>query len=144
MQKPEPALVTAEPAAEQPAPAPPKFADGGKPRAQTVKLNYPVEYDGKIYNEITVRRLTATEVDQFCTALVARVPTDTSAMPRLPMFDVPFAVLDALDADDDDAVQEVITSFLPRRLRQAVEQSQQSGGPTPPLSPQLSGGPAKT
>ena len=96
------------------APAPPKFV-GDRPRFRTVPLEWPVEYDGKTYSEVSVRRMTAGEVMNFIEQAT------NGGSPRLPIFDVPPEVIDALDADDADNVNKAVNDFLPRALRQADE-----------------------
>jgi hypothetical protein len=90
--------------------APPRFV-GGKVRSETVELDYPVEYDGKTWTHITVRRMTTQEVSE----VMQNAGTDKVS--DFPMFDAPTAVMNALDADDDERVQEVAMRFLPRRFK---------------------------
>jgi len=94
------------------------FVDAAR-RLETVILDWPVEYNGTIYDRLTVRRLTAGEVARFVEAIRA-LPEDKRASARLPMVDAPDAVLDSLDPDDDDKIDEVISRFLPRRFRVAM------------------------
>lgn len=105
---------------DKPTPAPPRFV-GGPARSMTIPLEYPVEYDGKVWTEITVRRATAGDVEAFVSA-VHRGET-----PTLPMTDAPGPLLDALDADDFSAVNAAINDFLPRALRESGDQP----SPTP-------------
>jgi hypothetical protein len=77
-----------------------------------VPLEYPVEYDGKVWAEITVRRASAGEVEAFVSAV------HRGENPTLPMTDAPAEVLDALDADDFETVNKAISDFLPRALRE--------------------------
>jgi hypothetical protein len=111
------------------APAIPKYIDNGRPRFRTVPLEWPVEFEGKVYSEVTVRRMTASEVGEFIDA----IRTDGSKA-FLPMFDVPQAVIDALDDDDGVEVNKAVQDFLPRRLREANEEqlAQPTGEPTSP------------
>lgn len=97
---------------------PPADVPAEKPRAtlvglrsKTIALDFPVEFDGKTYTEITVKRLTGDEVSAFY--------NDPSAE-RIPMFDCPPEVIDALDADDAEIVMEAFRNFLPRALRTAL------------------------
>lgn len=92
--------------------APPRFC-GTRPREKLVPLDYPVEYDGKVYDGIRVRRMTVAEVGAFIEAAGG----EDAKTARLPMFDAPPEVLDALDADDAERVNEVVRDFLPRALR---------------------------
>lgn len=95
-------------------PPAPKYADNGRPRFRVVPLEWPIEYDGKTYSEITVRRMTTAEV----VALVDQMRDDVGAA-TLPMFDVPREVIDYLDPDDADEVNKAVNDFLPRGLRSA-------------------------
>lgn len=105
-------------------PAAPRFV-GGPPRSRIVPLTWPVEYDGRVYNAITVHRLSAGDVGD-----VMRAIEEHGSKARLPMFDVPFEVIDALDADDADSVNAAVLDFLPRALRPADE-SQPATGAAP-------------
>jgi hypothetical protein len=97
-------------------PEPPQFI-GGKPRSREVLLDWPLRYNGKVYDRITVRRMTTAEVGEFITAASGENATNA----RLPMFDCPSEIVDALDPDDAERVNEVVRDFLPRALRQAEE-----------------------
>lgn len=87
-------------------PAPPRFV-GDRRRDVVVPLEWPLEFDGKTYSEIRVRRMTGAEVSAF-------VNNDDGA---LPMVEAPKVVIDSLDADDAMAVNKAITDFLPQSLR---------------------------
>ncbi len=124
---------------------PPARFIGGKPREVTVPLDYHIEYDGKVYTAITVKRLTVAAVEAFIEEIkAAGKGNEEKVMPRLPMFDAPFAVLDALDCDDDDRLQKVVTDFLPRRLRMVSAPDPQSGVPSQASSPPSMDGAVKT
>jgi hypothetical protein len=103
-------------------PEPPQFV-GGKPRSREVLLDWPLRYNGKVYDRITVRRMTTAEVGEFITAASGENSRDA----RLPMFDCPPEVVDALDPDDAERVNEVVRDFLPRALRQAEEPRRATG-----------------
>jgi hypothetical protein len=90
------------------APVAPSFVDD---RTKTIPLEWPVEYDGEIYTDVTVRRMTGAEVSAFFAQ-----PEETR---RLPMFNCPAEVIDALDADDAAAVSKAVMDFLPRSMRPA-------------------------
>ena len=104
-----------EQAAAEDKPAPPKFVEriGGAKRSETVTLDWPVEYDGKVWTEITVSRMTVGELQTFF--------SDDSDGKVLPMFDAPPEVMNGLDPDDDDNIKEVVMRFFPRRLRPAAD-----------------------
>lgn len=107
-------------------PAPPRLLGD---RFEVVPLEYPIEYDGKVWTEITVRRMTLAEVRTFIKEIVA-----DAEKARLPMFDAPDEVMDALDPDDEEAIGEVVDRFLPRRLRPADGLIPDSGANTSPSS----------
>ncbi|MFN3891985.1 MAG: phage tail assembly protein [Beijerinckiaceae bacterium] len=106
----QPTEPTSVPTEAPPPPAAPRFV-GGPVRSRTVTLEYPLEYDGKLWTEITVRRASAGDVEAFVAAV------QRGENPTLPMTDAPAAVLDALDADDFETVNKAINDFLPRALR---------------------------
>lgn len=102
---------------------PPRFV--GKPRSKTVPLDYPIEFGGKVYDSVTVRRLTGTEVGEFAEAC------RRGDKAILPMYDCPFEVIEALDADDAAIVHEVTNDFLPLSLQTGSEQAPPLGDSTP-------------
>ena len=83
----------------------------GKSRDRVVPLEYPVEFAGKTYDSITVRRMTGNEVAEFV--------ANSADVKTLPMFDCPKEVIDALDADDSETLMTAVLDFLPRALRPA-------------------------
>lgn len=97
---------------------------GGPSRSKVVKLTWPVEYDGTIYDQITVRRLTVGEIDDHLRLNQDLVNAGTPPKYfRWPMFDVPEEVLVALDPDDEDELNKVAEDFLPRRLKAARDEA---------------------
>lgn len=83
--------------------------------SESVKLDYPIEFDGVVFEAITVRTPNVAVLREFARAM--RDAPDGVDL-RLPMFgDTPIAVLDALHPDDDDRLTEVAGRFLPRRFR---------------------------
>lgn len=120
----------------------PRFV-GGKPREQVVELDWPMEFDGKIYERVTIRRLTVAEIAAFTEHAMKE------GNPWPAMFDLPREVLEALDPDDQDRIADVALDFLPRRLRtlaesQAAEQTPPAGADTAPSSLAPSDGPAES
>lgn len=111
--------------APAPKPAPKLLGD----RSRTIDLDYPVEFDGKTYERITVRRMTGIEVRDFIAAV-----SSVGERARLPMFDVPFEVIEALDDDDAAKLDEAVFDFLPNRLRTVAERTRESGAATSPSS----------
>ena len=114
--------VETAPAAQ--APAAPQFVNAKK-RFRTIKLEWPLNYNGQTYDAVTVHRMTGQEVADFIKA-----SNDEVATARLPMFDVPVEVIDALDPDDAEQVNKAVEDFLPRALRAATEPSPNSGDTT--------------
>jgi hypothetical protein len=104
----------ANPAAEA-ATKPATVFDNEAARFETVPLDWPVTVDGVRYDEITVHRMTVGAIGDFLTAMRAE-----NGRSRFPMYSVPDAVLDELDADDGDKIEEAVQRFLPRRFRTAT------------------------
>lgn len=94
-------------------------------REKMVPLVYPVEYDGKTITEIRVCRITGKQVQTYMQSMGT---SDQFVIP--PMIDCPFEVWEALDADDQTAVEEAAMPFFPRRLKEAATLLLQSGGPS--------------
>jgi molybdenum cofactor biosynthesis enzyme len=87
---------------------------GPKSRSTTVPLEYPVEFDGVVYNSITVRRMTGLEVETY----VKAVGEAGSKMEvQMPAIECPMEVYNALDDDDRLRVEEALAPFLPRRFQ---------------------------
>lgn len=116
---------TSAPEASAPAPAPRFVNTAG--RSETVPLEWPIEFDGLLYDSVTVRRMTVADIAAFEQRIneARRTGGDLDKI-RFPMFDVPEAVMDALDSDDADRVGEVTLRFLPRRFR-----GEEGNAPTP-------------
>jgi len=91
----------------------PRFA-GGK-AVKVVPLEYPVEFDGRVWDSVTLKRMTAREVQNFIEAVMA------GSLPDLPIAQAPAELLDALDDDDRQRIEEEVVNFLPARLRAARE-----------------------
>lgn len=104
--------TTAEQPAAEPAPAPIAKAIYGREHEKLVPLEWPVEYDGMTYTEIRVHRVTGKEMRDFMEELRSG---DGAVMP--PMIDCPQDVWDALDDDDQMAVDEAAAEFMPKRLK---------------------------
>lgn len=122
---------------------------GGKPRARTIALEWPLKLGDKVYTSVTVRRLTVAEIETFVEEAKDSAKQTIAAPKWPPMCDVPPAVLEALDPDDQDAISEAIMDFLPRRLRAGLEaaaaaQVQEAGESTAPSSPPSSASPSAT
>jgi hypothetical protein len=92
------------------------------PRSKEIALDWPVEFDGKMYDAITVRRVSAAEVSTY----VSLISQGDPAAAKLPTIDCPLEVWRALDADDAAKVEEACVDFLPLRLKSALENLQSS------------------
>lgn len=121
--------MTAEQDAPATKPAPKLLGN----RSRTVPLQYPVEFDGKVYDSITVRRMTGSEVAEYISAMSVDISEGTDRA-WMPMFDVPREVYEALDDDDLQEVDKAVLDFLPRRLRPAGRQTPENGEGTSPSS----------
>lgn len=108
---------------------PPRFVEEAR-RFRSVPLAWPIAYGGQVYDQITIRRMTGDEVRQFVEA------ASNGLNASLPIFDVPDAVVAALDADDDAKVTEAVNDFLPRSLRAEIEQTSSAGSTTSASQPQ--------
>lgn len=110
---------------EQPAEMPVARIVSQTERERMVKLAWPVEYDGKVWAEIRVRRVTGKEVSAYFAKLR---DGDTEAV--APMIDCPQEVWDAMDDDDQVAVDDAARPFWPRRLIAALGLTRELGGDT--------------
>jgi hypothetical protein len=98
----------------------------------TVTLEYPIEFNGTVWDRITVRSPAVRDIAEFS----ARVAASDKPNFRLPMFDAPDDVLDALHLDDEDKLNEVALRFLPRRFQAdtGAKSSASDSGATSPTS----------
>lgn len=94
-----------------------------RPRAKTIDLQWPVEFNGREYRSVTLVRLTAGEVAAFQSEIEKLLSADPDAKVRFPLFrdergeSIPDEVMDALDDDDRYSLEESAADFLPRRFR---------------------------
>ncbi|KQW30744.1 hypothetical protein ASE36_00115 [Rhizobium sp. Root274] len=85
-------------------------------RSTVVPLQFPVEFDGKHWESVEIRRCTGKEVQDYLEGM------GTAAEFVLPpVIQCPLAVWHAMDADDQYTVDEAAQAFMPRRLKAAVE-----------------------
>ena len=92
-----------------------KAAVANRPE-KTVPLEFPVEFDGKTYESITVRMLTVGEWREFLDG----GREFGSWLDVTPMFDAPREVLDALMTSDGERVTEAADLFRPGRSKGEV------------------------
>lgn len=90
-------------------------------RSRLVLLEYPVDFDGKLYTWIKVRRVTGGEMDTYMKSLQA------GAVSLPPVIDCPIEVWDAMDADDQLAVDQAADEFMPRRLKALMKSAPAAG-----------------
>ena len=117
------------------APAP-RFIDGAT-RSTVITIEWPVEYDGVVYREFVVRRLTTGELAAFLDKVKDQTADAKVTWPLIRTVDdaeVPEIVLASLDPDDSDVLDEAAADFLPRRFRAAPASdfSPLTGGTTAP------------
>jgi hypothetical protein len=103
---------SAEPPTAEPVPVPIARFVGGAPRAKMIPLEWPVEFDGKLWTEIRIRRASGKEVRDYLEQLRT---SEADVLP--PMIDCPIEVWNALDADDQLTIDEAAAEFMPKRLR---------------------------
>jgi len=92
-----------------------------------VPLQFPVEFDGKLYDVAHVRVASAKEIRAFMVA--ASAAEDGELL--VPMgVELPQEVWDALSMDDQEAITEVVDAFTPARLKEAFERASKTGEST--------------
>lgn len=99
---------------------------GKRERFRRIVLDDPIRYRGKVYEAVTVKRLSASQVSDWVDAVRGKPPEDAEKVDLGNVVDddglpVPRAVMDYLDDDDDLKVSEAISDFLPRRLSAASD-----------------------
>lgn len=92
------------------------------PRSIQVPLKYPVEFDGKVWDEVMVRRVSGKEVETFVAATI----NGEAVVP--PMIECPLEVFEAMDDDDRLVLEEAAVPFSPRRFALATSGSIQPNG----------------
>ncbi len=112
---------------QQPAPLSTESAGGVRwlteaKREELYELQFPFELAGVEYRKVTIKRLSAGEVDAFVKKIREAKSTDVM---RLPMYfvgdlEITDSVWDALDDDDVHGMVVAATKLLPARFRQAI------------------------
>lgn len=102
--------MTDETTTELPAPTARIISD--KVREKSVPLEYPVEFNGTTYDAVKVRRVSGQQMAAFLDKVRSGIDFVLA-----PMVDCPAEVWDALDADDQFAIDEAAREFMPRRLK---------------------------
>ncbi len=85
-------------------------------RSKLVPLQFPVEFDGKVWDSIEIRRCTGGEMRDYFEAMA-----EAGCFVMPPVIQCPIEVWEAMDADDQYIVDEEAQAFMPRRLKAAVE-----------------------
>lgn len=94
-------------------------------RTLVVPLDFPAEFDGVVYDKVTVRRPSAREVQAFFDSL------GSGDAPKLDIYDVPFDIAE-LDDDDLRRLNKETEDFLPQSLRMVLAQFRELGAGTSP------------
>lgn len=116
-------------AANKPAPPAARLIEKpGKERERTIPLEYPVEYDGTVYETLTLTRLRGSDFS----ALAGMKGDEEEVALAVLMTGAPREVIKALDGDDFVELQEAVQAFLPRKLRMVAEQLSGTGQNTQP------------
>lgn len=120
------------PAEQQPAATPvadePPMAKivSTKEMERLVPLEWPIAFEGKLFDQVRVRRITGHQLQAYIEAL----GSSESKSPPPPTIDCPQEVWDVMDADDMDAVGTASMDFMPRRMKAAADQTPSSGDGT--------------
>jgi len=104
------------------APVTPPAARFVNPVTKTVPLAYPVEFNGIVYTQIGLHRMTAREVADFAKSI------ESGGIVKPPCIDAPQEVLEALDDDDAFELDKAVADFLPRRFRATTEKLTSGAG----------------
>lgn len=107
-----PPETEAAPVAQKPAAR--LVAREGKVTEKKVPLEFPVEFDGVIYEDAVVRRLRGSD---FMELQGGKSPAEISSM----MTGLPAEVVDALDGEDFFNLFQACKDFFPRKLREQME-----------------------
>lgn len=102
-------------------------------RFRIVELTWPVTFEGKTYERITVSRMSVRQLGVFMDTIESK-----GRLSDLPMFDVPREVIEELDADDGDKLDEAAADFLPRRFRVTAGSVRTDGASTLQSLPSVS------
>lgn len=108
----EEAISTQEQPAAEPTSAPIAKVIYTGDHEKLVPLEWPIEFDGKLWTEIRVHRVSGKAVRDYLDALRS---SEADILP--PMIDCPLEVWNALDADDQHTVDLAAAEFTPKRLK---------------------------
>lgn len=93
-----------------------KIVDDGRSRSKEVPIDWPVEFGGKVWKSIKLKRCTVADLTDYLNV----VAEGKKSLP--PVLDCPKQVYLALDDDDGFKVDEAMQDFLPKRLRAINDQ----------------------
>lgn len=92
-----------------------------------VTLQFPVEFDGTVYETVHVRICAAKEIRAYMVE-AAKIEDAEDLVPL--GVDIPSDVWGALSMDDQEAIIEASNAFTPARLREAAKRASETGEPT--------------
>jgi hypothetical protein len=99
------------------------------PREKTVNLSWPVEFDGKLYESVTIKRISGKEVRDYF-ELLADEDNEGDVIPPF-LENIPQEVWDCLDDDDRFLIEEQSEDFMPRRLKALIQSAPGTSSDTP-------------
>jgi hypothetical protein len=84
-------------------------------RRKNVPIDWPVEFDGRVYNEITIRRPSGSELAEY----IGHLAAGDEVHP--PFIDCPPEVYAVLDDDDVVLIDEALKPFLSKRFLEVTQ-----------------------
>ncbi|MBO6755763.1 MAG: phage tail assembly protein [Roseibium sp.] len=112
-------------AEEQAAKPPPKYV-GETKREKAIELAFPIEFDGKVYSELTVRRMTGRDLKSLQQHQNKNEDEAETFLLSI-MTGAPVEVINYLDGDDYLSVMEAAEPFLPRRILEEAKRTASAG-----------------
>lgn len=112
--------------------APPAFVD--QERSFEIELAYPIQYDGVVYERVTVTRPTIRQWRKYMAAIADAVQVggeDAGDLVDPPYLDVPAVVYNALDFLDGSRVEAAVDGFFGRS---SLPEPEENGEPQAQLS----------
>lgn len=110
-----------------PKPAAKQILPAGFETEKTVPLSVPVEFNGTVYSEVSIRKLKGRDFIQL-----QKMTGDEDIALLTIVTALPAAVIEELDADDFVTLSEAAQSFLPRSFRAAGEPTSADGRSSQP------------
>lgn len=109
-------------AKSKPKPKAKKVLPAGFEAEKIVQLLVPIEFDGTVYENVSIRRLKGRDFLRL-----QKLAGDEDVGLLAIVTGLPVAVIEELDGDDFAVLSEASQDFLPRRLREEVEQTSAAG-----------------